>query len=109
MQTVRYVYWQDEGGWLGYLEEYPDYWTQGDSLDELGEQLKDLYSDLTSGQIPGVRTGRGADHFMKRVGLIKMTSSPCQLGPTHPSSAMVTLRAASRLVRPWRTLSSALS
>ena len=43
MQTVRYVYWQDEDGWLGYLEEYPDYWTQGDSLDDLGEQLKDLY------------------------------------------------------------------
>jgi len=55
MQTVRYVYWQDEDGWLGYLEEYPDYWTQGDSLDELWEQLKDLYCDLTSGQIPGVR------------------------------------------------------
>jgi predicted RNase H-like HicB family nuclease len=35
MQTVRYVYWQDEDGWLGYLEEYPDYWTQGDSLDDL--------------------------------------------------------------------------
>ena len=43
---------QDEDGWLGYLEEYPDYWTQGDSLDELGKQLKDLYFDLTSGQIP---------------------------------------------------------
>ncbi len=55
IQTVRYVYWQDEDGWLGYLEEYSDYWTQGDSLDDLGEQLKDLYSDLTSGQIPEVR------------------------------------------------------
>jgi len=55
MQTVRYVSWQDEDGWLGYLEEYPDYRTQGDSLDDLREQLKDLYSDLTSGQIPGVR------------------------------------------------------
>jgi len=55
MQTVRYVSWQDEDGWLGYLEEYPDYWTQGDSLDDLREQLKDLYSDLTSGQVPGVR------------------------------------------------------
>ncbi len=35
MQTVRYVYWQDEDGWLGYLVEYPNYWTQGDSLDDL--------------------------------------------------------------------------
>jgi predicted RNA binding protein YcfA (HicA-like mRNA interferase family) len=25
MNTTKYVYWQDEGMWLGYLEEYPDY------------------------------------------------------------------------------------
>jgi hypothetical protein len=37
------------------MEEYPDYWTQGDSLDDLKEHLKDLYLDLTSGQIRGVR------------------------------------------------------
>lgn len=41
--------------WLGYLEEFPDYMTQGESLDELRENLKDIYGDLTSGQIPGVR------------------------------------------------------
>ena len=55
MQTVKYIYWQEGGAWLGYLEEYPDYWTQGDSLDDLVEHLKDLFLDLTSGQIPGVR------------------------------------------------------
>jgi len=42
-------------GWIGYLEEYPDYWTQGDSLDDLKEHLSDLYKDLTSGEIPGAR------------------------------------------------------
>lgn len=55
MQTIKYVYWQEEDAWLGYLEEYPDYWTQGETLDDLLEHLKHLYSDLTSGQIPGVR------------------------------------------------------
>ncbi|HEY2414466.1 MAG TPA: type II toxin-antitoxin system HicB family antitoxin [Pirellulaceae bacterium] len=55
MQTVKYVYWQEDNAWLGYLEEYPDYWTQGDSLDDLLAHLKDLFFDLTSGQIPGVR------------------------------------------------------
>ncbi len=55
MTTVRYVYWQDEEMWLGYIEEFPDYMTQGETLEELQENLKDLYSDLTSGQIPGVR------------------------------------------------------
>jgi predicted RNase H-like HicB family nuclease len=55
MKTVRYIYWQDEGMWLGYLEEYPDYMTQGQTTDELRENLKDLYEELTSGRIPGVR------------------------------------------------------
>jgi hypothetical protein len=55
MQTVKYVYWQDDEAWLGYLQDYPDYWTQGETLDDLIEHLRDLYRDLTSGQIPGVR------------------------------------------------------
>ena len=55
MATARYVYWQDGDMWLGYLEEFPDYMTQGETLEELRENLKDLYNDLTSGQIPGVR------------------------------------------------------
>ena len=33
----------------------PDYWTQGETLDDLIEHLKDLYLDLSSGQIPGIR------------------------------------------------------
>ena len=34
---------------------YPDYWTQGQSLEDLESHLRDLYQDLTSGEIPGVR------------------------------------------------------
>ena len=55
MKTVRYIYWQDGSMWLGHLEEYPDYMTQGETLEELQENLKDLHEELTSGQIPGVR------------------------------------------------------
>jgi len=55
MTNVKYVYWQDQGLWLGYLEEFPDYMTQGETLDELRENLKDIYQDLRSGKIPGVR------------------------------------------------------
>ena len=46
MQTVRFVRWQEDGAWIGYLEEYPDYWTQGESLDDLRDHLLDLYCDL---------------------------------------------------------------
>lgn len=55
MQTVKIIYWEEDGGWIGYLEEYPDYWTQGETLDDLREHLKDLHADLTSGEIPGIR------------------------------------------------------
>ena len=55
MKNIRYVFWQDEDMWLGYLEDYPDYMTQGATMEELQENLKDLYHDLTGGHIPGVR------------------------------------------------------
>jgi predicted RNase H-like HicB family nuclease len=52
---TKYIYWQEEDFWLGYLTDYPDYRTQGETLEELQENLKDLYKDLTSGEIPCVR------------------------------------------------------
>jgi hypothetical protein len=55
MQTVKYVYWQEDEAWLGYLQDYPDYWTQGETFDDLLEHLQDLYRDLTSGELPGIR------------------------------------------------------
>ncbi len=55
MEKLKYIYWQDEGMWLGYLEEYPDYMTQGKSLEELQDNLRDIYKELTSGSIPHVR------------------------------------------------------
>jgi hypothetical protein len=41
--------------WLGYLDQYPDYVTQGNSLENLKEHLLDLYKDPSSGAIPNVR------------------------------------------------------
>lgn len=55
MKTMRYIYWQDGNIWLGYLDEFPDYMSQGESLEELQENLKDIYRELTGGNIPGVR------------------------------------------------------
>lgn len=55
MKALRYVYWQDGRFWLGHLEEFPDYVTQGESLENLQEHLRDLHTDLSGGQIPGVR------------------------------------------------------
>lgn len=55
VKGTRFVYWRDRKFWLGYLEEFPDYVTQGDSLHDLKDHLLDLYRDLKGGQIPGVR------------------------------------------------------
>ncbi|MCY4566743.1 MAG: type II toxin-antitoxin system HicB family antitoxin [Candidatus Poribacteria bacterium] len=55
MKTQKYIYWQDETVFIGYLETYPDYWTQGDTFEALEENLLDLYKELTSGAIPCVR------------------------------------------------------
>ena len=54
--TVKFTFWQEnDGAYLGYLNDYPDHWTQGESLDDLKEHLKDL-CDLFSGDpIPGIK------------------------------------------------------
>ncbi len=47
----KYIYWKDGNEWLGYLEDYPDYMTQGITLAELKENLKDIFFDLESGAV----------------------------------------------------------
>ena len=54
--TARYIRWQDGEMWLGYVEQFPDYLTQGASLGEPEENLRDLYRDLNSVEIPGIRS-----------------------------------------------------
>jgi hypothetical protein len=41
------IYWAAaEGGLIGYLQQYPDHWTQGETLEELEGMLKSLYDDI---------------------------------------------------------------
>lgn len=55
MKKLGFTYWQDGDDWLGYLDEFPDYMTQGSSLEDLRENLFDLYQELASGAIANVR------------------------------------------------------
>ena len=48
------TYWKHGDFFLGYLDESPEYQTQGESLEDLKEHLLDLYKDLSSDAIPGV-------------------------------------------------------
>ena len=54
METKRFIYYEEDGMLVGWLEEYPDYRTQGETMEELQANLLDLYHDLTSGGIPCV-------------------------------------------------------
>lgn len=53
---TRITYWKEpDGRYLGYLNDYPEHWTQGDGLDDLKEHLRDLFQTFTSEEIPGIR------------------------------------------------------
>jgi len=55
MKSVKYTYWKDGGFYIGYLNDYPDYQTQGLSKEELAHNLKDLLKDIESEEIPYIR------------------------------------------------------
>jgi predicted RNase H-like HicB family nuclease len=53
---VQFTYWQEsDGRYLGYLNKYPEHWTQGDSLDDLKDHLRDLHGLFETDDIPGIR------------------------------------------------------
>ncbi|MCK5785738.1 MAG: type II toxin-antitoxin system HicB family antitoxin [Candidatus Sabulitectum sp.] len=54
MEKHKYIYYEDDGVFVGFLQDFPDYRTQGKTLDELTDNLKDIYLDLNSGVIPHV-------------------------------------------------------
>ncbi len=55
MKSIKYTYWKDGDYYLGYLNDYPDYETQGLSKEELLVNLKELLKDIESGEVPYIR------------------------------------------------------
>ncbi len=54
--TTKFTFWQaDDGVYLGYLNQYPDHWTQGETLEDLKEHLRDLHTTFASETIPGIK------------------------------------------------------
>jgi len=54
--TAKFTYRQEEDGkFLGYLHNYPDHWTQGETLQDLKEHLRDLHETFAAGVIPGLK------------------------------------------------------
>ena len=50
MRKQKFVYYQENDMYVGYLEEFPDYMTQGKTLEELELNLIDIYKELTGGR-----------------------------------------------------------
>ena len=51
-QRLTMVYWKSERFWLGKLLEHPEIMTQGETLEELEENLKDAYREIVLEDVP---------------------------------------------------------
>jgi len=52
MQELKMVYWKSEHFWLGKLLEFPEIMSQGETLEELEENLKDAYLAMVMEDVP---------------------------------------------------------
>ena len=46
------IYWKSDKFWLGKLLEHPEVMTQGETLDELEENIKDAYLLMAMDDVP---------------------------------------------------------
>ena len=59
---MHMVYWKGDKHWLGKLVEHPEIMTQGESLEELEENLRDAYRMMVLDEVP-------ADHQVKALAI----------------------------------------
>ena len=56
------VYWKGEKYWLGKLLEHPEIMTQGETIEELEENIKDAYLLMAMDEVP-------EEHKMKEIAI----------------------------------------
>ena len=56
------IYWKGEKYWLGKLLEHPEIMTQGETLGELEENIKDAYLLMAMDDVP-------EEHKMKEIAI----------------------------------------
>jgi predicted RNase H-like HicB family nuclease len=49
---LNLIYWKSEKFWVGKLLEHPEIMTQGETLEELEENMKDAYILMTLEDVP---------------------------------------------------------
>jgi predicted RNase H-like HicB family nuclease len=50
--TLSMLYWRSGRFWIGKLLEHPEIMTQGETLEELEENMKDAYVLMTMDDVP---------------------------------------------------------
>jgi predicted RNase H-like HicB family nuclease len=50
--TLTMIYWKGDQFWLGKLLEHPEIMTQGETLEELEENIKDAYQLMVMDDVP---------------------------------------------------------
>jgi len=48
---LSYSWWMDDDFYLGYIDKYPQYPTQGESLEDLEDGLKEIYGWIQDGTL----------------------------------------------------------
>jgi predicted RNase H-like HicB family nuclease len=49
---IKMVYWKGEKFWLGKILEHPEIMSQGETIEELEENLKDAYKLMLMDDVP---------------------------------------------------------
>jgi hypothetical protein len=80
MKTLKYVYWQNGDMWLGHLEEFPDYLTQAETLEELQGKSQRYLRRTDERQDPRRPASRGTEYRLK-AGLLAVALSFWVPGP----------------------------
>ncbi len=55
---ISIVYKEENDWYIGHIQEYPDYESQGKTLDELKKNLLDIYNDIKQGLVPEVKPSK---------------------------------------------------
>ena len=65
MQTkIKMVYWKGDKFWLGKILEHPEIMSQGETLEELEDNLKDAYKLMLMDEVP-------SDYQLKEISVLK--------------------------------------
>ncbi len=49
---LNIVYKKEKDWFIGHIQEYPDYESQGKTIDELRDNLIEIYGDINKGLVP---------------------------------------------------------